>query len=249
MARDGGGGRVRAVSESKRPPLLRRLLRLSRPDEPHTPPPPARPETTSVVLQPVSGSVMLPRELRVIPVAPAWAEALTRASAQAPASGLWLAVLEEPVFQAALKNPASLPVMCTLAQFTRGGQLGSEKEAGIALRGMTRARVYTLVQEGERFRADVAVAEAPSLEAAKLEPLAAELRTLGKQLLRVRPAGPFYLSAATLDAMREPDGLADVLAAWCDPDAEARRRILDAVDVEARARLVIELLKGRIPSP
>jgi hypothetical protein len=81
-----------------------------------------------------------------------------------------------------------------------------------------------------------------------VEPLAAELRALGKQLLRKRPAGPFYLSVATVDAVREPDALADLLAAWCNPDLEARRGLLAAVDIEARVRLVIAVLQRQLGS-
>lgn len=229
------------MTDSKRPSLLHRVLRLSRPGDALVP---ARPKTNPVPLQRVEGAVLLPRELLVVPSTPALAEALARATPEAPAP--WFAVLEEAVFQSVLKEPASLPVVCTLAQPVRSAPGAAGREPGVALRGMARAWVHGVSPAGPPFTAEVVPAEAAGADPAKLEPLAAELRTLGKQLLRKRPAGPFYLSAATVDALRELDGLADLLAAWCNPDLDTRRQVLAAVDVEARLRLVIHALKAQV---
>lgn len=231
------------MTDSKRPSLLHRVLRIASPEATRPAPAPARPKTTPVPLQRVEGAVLLPRDMSVVPATAALSEALARATPEAPAP--WFAVLEEAVFQSLQKETASLPVLCTLAQPVRGAPGG--REPGVALRGMARAWVHGVAPAGPGFTAEVVLAEAAAPDAMKLEPLAAELRALGKQLLRKRPAGPFYLSAATVDALREPDGLADLLAAWCNPDLDTRRRVLAAVDVEARLRLVISVLKAQLP--
>ncbi len=234
------------MADPKRPSLLQRLLRIA-PPEPVQPAVPARPQTTPVLAVPAVGRVMLPREQLVVPVSPELAATLPAPGADASAPAPWFAVIEDAVFQAAEQNPASLPVVCTLAQLTRVGA-GQGGQASLALRGMARARVYGVERAGLQLRAQVVVAEPSAPDAARVEPLAAELRSLGKQLLRKRPAGPFYLSAATVEALREPEALADLLAAWCDPDLEARRRILAAVDIEARVRLVIAVLQRQLGS-
>ncbi len=229
------------MTDSKRPSLLHRVLRLAPPEATRPAPAPARPKTTPVPLQRVEGAVLLPRDMLVVPATAALSDALARATPEAPAP--WFAVLEEAVFQSLQKETASLPAVCTLAQPVRGG-------SGVALRGMARAWVHGVAPAGPGFTAEVVLADAPGAsgpDALKLEPLAAELRALGKQLLRKRPAGPFYLSAATVDALREPDGLADLLAAWCNPDLDTRRQVLAAVDVEARLRLVLSVLKAQLP--
>jgi ATP-dependent Lon protease len=223
--------------------LLKRLLRIA-PPESAQPSAPPRPRTTPVLaLRPV-GTVLLPREQLVVPVPPEVAQAVPQPGADAPAP--WFAVIEEAAFQAAEQNPASLPGVCTLAQLTRVVSVG--QGAGLALRGMTRAQVYGVGKQGPHWQAEVVVSEPPAPDATRVEPLAAELRALGKQLLRKRPAGPFYLSAATVDAVREPDALADLLAAWCNPDLVARRGLLAAVDIEARMRLVIAVLQRQLGS-
>lgn len=228
------------MTDSKRPSLLRRLLRIERPESPQA----ARPRTVPVPLQRVSGAVMLPKDTLVVPATAELVEAVARSTPEAP--GPWVAVLEEAAFQSLQKEPPSAPVLCTLAQPVRSGPGGGGREAGLALRGMTRAWVHAVAPSGLQFTAEVVPVESPELDAAKLEPLAAELRALGKQLLRQRPAGPFYLSAATVDAVREPDGLADLLVAWWNPDLDTRRQVLAAVDVEARLRLVINVLKAQL---
>jgi len=195
----------------------------------------------------VEGAVLLPRDTPAVPATAALSEALARATPESPAP--WFAVLEEAVFQSLQKNPTAPPVVCTLAQPVRSAPGSGGREPGVALRGMARAWVHAVAPAGAAFSAEVVLAEPPGsseTDAAKLEPLAAELRTLGKQLLRKRPAGPFYLSAATVDAVREPDGLADLLAAWCNPDLDTRRPVLAAVDVEARLRLVLNVLRAQL---
>ncbi len=232
------------MTDSKRPSLLHRVLRLSRPGAEPPAPVPARPKTTAVPLQRVEGAVLLPREVLVVPGTPALAEALARATPEAPAP--WLAVLEEAVLQSLQREPAASPVVCTLAQPVRSAPGAGGREPGIALRGMARAWVHAVAPPGLPPTAEVVPAESSTVDTVKLEPLAAELRTLGKQLLRKRPAGPFYLSAATVDAVREPEGLADLLAAWCNPDLDTRRRVLAAVDAEARLRLVLNVLRAQL---
>lgn len=231
------------MTDSKRPSLLHRVLRIASPEATRPAPAPARPKTTPVPLQRVEGAVLLPRDMLVVPATAALSEALARATPEAPAP--WFAVLEEAVFQSLQKETASLPAVCTLAQPVRSAPGG--REPGVALRGMARAWVHGVAPAESGFTAEVVLADAAAPDAAKLEPLATELRALGKQLLRKRPAGSFYLSAATVDALREPDGLADLLAAWCDPDLDTRRQVLAAVDVEARLRLVLSVLKAQLP--
>ncbi|XXF81295.1 hypothetical protein P2318_16510 [Myxococcaceae bacterium GXIMD 01537] len=218
------------MEDSQRPSLLHRLLRLARP-EPGAPPARAgRPKTVSVPVHRLPERVLLPRDVLDVPAIP-----------EGVSAEGWVAVLEEAAFQAA-QRPAALPVLCTLAQFARSG-------SGVALRGMARAWVHGLTPSGAGFLADVATAEAPSVDAAVVEPLAAELRALGRQLLRARPAGPFYLSVGTVDAMREPEGLADLFAAWCDPGLDARRSILAAVALDARLRAVLDVVRQRLSAP
>lgn len=184
--------------------------------------------------------MLLPRETLAIPAPAALVERAVRTNPEAPAP--WFAVLEEDVFQALQRDAASAPAVCTLGQLVRAVPGAGDREPSLMLKGMTRAHVYSVTPAGPDFHAQVVPVE-PSAPDAALEPLAAELRALGIQRIRQRPAGPFYLAPATVEALREPEALVDLLAAWCDPDLDTRRAILAAVELEARMRRVIQVLR------
>ena len=120
-----------------------------------------------------------------------------------------------------------------------------EKDGAIVVSGLERVRLGALLDTDdpavhvERVAGPAEATQTPAVAA-----LAREAKKLSREILRHLPQLPVAI-ADGIDSIGDPSQLADLLAFRVPAPALEKQRILETLDLEARLRLVVDLLAGR----
>ena len=118
----------------------------------------------------------------------------------------------------------------------------------LIVQGVSRFRIVEHIHETPYLRAKIEVIEEPAVPAEKAEEIEALRRSVAalfEQAIRLSPQLPDELRTLT-QAVQETNVMADLVAAHMTFGVEEKQRILETVDVEARLRLLLELLSREV---
>jgi len=125
-------------------------------------------------------------------------------------------------------------------------QVGSDDELRHALcQGMGRFRIDALVEGYPFLAARVQFIEEPSTLSTQAEALGLQLRKRAAEIISLLPGAPAEL-AHTLQAVRSPAHLADVVASLLDVDLKDKQMLLETLNAEERLQKVLQMLSHRI---
>ncbi|MDO8772438.1 MAG: endopeptidase La [Burkholderiaceae bacterium] len=120
-----------------------------------------------------------------------------------------------------------------------------EKLQHAVCQGVARFRIEALVEGYPFLAARVEAIEEPSTVSTRAEALGLQLRERAVEVLSLLPGAPAEL-AHTLQAVREPSHLADIVASLLDADITEKQMLLETVDSEERLQKVLQILSRRI---
>ncbi|MBK5204738.1 MAG: endopeptidase La [Polaromonas sp.] len=124
--------------------------------------------------------------------------------------------------------------------------VGSDEELRHALcQGLGRFRIESLVDGYPFLAARVQLIEEPPELSAQAEALGLQLRQRAAEIITLLPGAPAEL-AHTLQAVRSPSHLADVVASLLDAEVTDKQMLLEAVNPEERLQKVLKMLSHRI---
>ena len=118
----------------------------------------------------------------------------------------------------------------------------------LIVQGVSRFKILEHVHETPYLRAKIEVIEEPPVPAEKAEEIEALRRSVAalfEQAIRLSPQLPDELRTLT-QAVQETNVMADLVAAHMTFGVEEKQRILETIDVEARLRLLLELLSREV---
>lgn len=118
----------------------------------------------------------------------------------------------------------------------------------LIVQGVSRFRIVEHIHETPYLRARIEVIEEPPVPAEKAEEIEALRRSVAalfEQAIRLSPQLPDELRTLT-QAVQETNVMADLVAAHMTFGVEEKQRILETIDVEARLRLLLELLSREV---
>ncbi len=118
----------------------------------------------------------------------------------------------------------------------------------LIVQGVSRFKILEHVHETPYLRAKVQVIEEPPVPAEKAEEIEALRRSVAalfEQAIRLSPQLPDELRTLT-QAVQETNVMADLVAAHMTFGVEDKQKILETTDVEARLRLLLELLSREV---
>ena len=118
----------------------------------------------------------------------------------------------------------------------------------LIVQGVSRFKILEHVHETPYLRAKVQVIEEPPVAAEKAEEIEALRRSVAalfEQAIRLSPQLPDELRTLT-QAVQETNVMADLVAAHMTFGVEDKQKILETTDVEARLRLLLELLSREV---
>ena len=119
-----------------------------------------------------------------------------------------------------------------------------DKDFGVIVSGLSRLRIDSL-EDGQPLRARVTLIEEETTPATpEIQALAHEVKKLSREILAMLPQVPPEVTAG-VQAMSDPAALADLLAFRVPAEPAEKQRILEALDLTARLRLVVRLLANR----
>jgi ATP-dependent Lon protease len=111
--------------------------------------------------------------------------------------------------------------------------------------GVGRFRIESLVPGYPFLAARVRFIEAPAGISTQAEALGLQLRKRAAELLSLLPGAPAEL-AHTLQAVKSPSNLADVVASLLDIELSEKQMLLETVNLEDRLQKVMQMLSHRI---
>ncbi|GAC1536403.1 MAG: endopeptidase La [Myxococcales bacterium] len=118
-------------------------------------------------------------------------------------------------------------------------------DTAVVIEGLARIRIGRLVSIEPQLVAEVeAVAPARAPYAPEVEALAIEMKKLSREILSMIEGMPRQV-AQNIQSINEPEALGDLLAFRIPADAEAKRRVLEELDLTRRLRLVVAMLGRR----
>ncbi len=118
----------------------------------------------------------------------------------------------------------------------------------LIVQGVSRFRILEHIHETPYLRAKIEVIEEPAVPAEKAEEIEALRRSVAalfEQAIRLSPQLPDELRTLT-QAVQETNVMADLVAAHMTFGVEEKQKILETIDVEARLRLLLELLSREV---
>jgi len=118
----------------------------------------------------------------------------------------------------------------------------------LIVQGVSRFRIVEHIHETPYLRARIEVIEEPAVpteKAEEIEALRRSVAALFEQAIRLSPQLPDELRTLT-QAVQETNVMADLVAAHMTFGVEEKQKILETVDVEARLRLLLELLSREV---
>jgi ATP-dependent Lon protease len=118
----------------------------------------------------------------------------------------------------------------------------------LIVQGVSRFRIVEHIHETPYLRARIEIIEEPPVPAEKAEEIEALRRSVAalfEQAIRLSPQLPDELRTLT-QAVQETNVMADLVAAHMTFGVEEKQRILETIDVEARLRLLLELLSREV---
>lgn len=118
----------------------------------------------------------------------------------------------------------------------------------LIVQGVSRLRIKEVLQTEPYLRARVEVVEEQPVKAEQSDEVEALRRTIAslfERSISLSPALPDELRSLT-QAVQEPNVMADLIAAHMTFGVEDKQRILEAVDVRERLRLLVELLNREV---
>ena len=117
-----------------------------------------------------------------------------------------------------------------------------EDNYSLVVQGLARFRIVELVQDSPYLKARIEPVDdkAPS-DPVEVEALTINLKKLAREVIEMMPDLP---AAATelVDSITHPGHLADLIAANVDVPLEEKQAVLETVDLQARMKLVLEIL-------
>jgi len=121
---------------------------------------------------------------------------------------------------------------------------GVGPDGGVIVTVTGRVRVLELDEAEPAPTARVEEIAEPVASGAEVEALALEARRLARDILALLPGVPPHV-ARSLDQIKDPGALADVLAHHVPADAAEKQKALSTLDPAVRLRVVVELLARR----
>jgi ATP-dependent Lon protease len=115
----------------------------------------------------------------------------------------------------------------------------------LILQGITRIRLFGMLQTTPYLRARVARVEGATGEDVEAEALAMSLRDVAKQVIQLMPELPRE-AGSLIDSIQAPGNLADLVAANLDAPVEEKAQLMETVDVKERIRKVLRLLTRQL---
>ena len=116
--------------------------------------------------------------------------------------------------------------------------------SGVIVRGASRGRITVVEERAPLPVAHLAPVQESPASGAEVEALSLEARRLARDILAMIPGLPAEVGR-TIDRIREPGSLADLLGHHVPADAGDKQKILDELDVSKRLALVVSLLGRR----
>lgn len=120
-----------------------------------------------------------------------------------------------------------------------------EKLQHAVCQGVARFRIEALVEGYPFLAARVEAIEEPSTVSTQAEALGLQLRERAVEILSLLPGAPAEL-AHTLQTVRAPSHLADIVASLLDTEIAEKQMLLETVDSEERLQKVLQILARRI---
>ena len=125
-------------------------------------------------------------------------------------------------------------------------QLGADKELRHVLcQGVKRFRIESMVEGYPLLAARVQFIEEPAELSTQAQALGLQLRERAAEILSLLPGAPAEL-AHTLQAVRSPSHLADVVASLLDVEFRDKQMLLETINPEERLQKVLQMLTHRI---
>ena len=122
---------------------------------------------------------------------------------------------------------------------------GDEQLRHALCQGVGRFRVVALVEGFPFMAARVQFIEEPAEVSTQAEALGLPLRKRAAEILSLLPGAPAEL-AHSLQAVRSPSHLVDVVASLLDVEIVEKQQLLETVNLEERLQKVLEMLSHRI---
>jgi ATP-dependent Lon protease len=120
-----------------------------------------------------------------------------------------------------------------------------EKLQHAVCQGVARFRIEALVEGYPFLAARVQRLEEPAEVSTKAEALGLQLRERAVEILSLLPGAPAEL-AHTLQTVRAPSHLADIVASLLDAEVVEKQMLLETLDSEERLQKVLQILSRRI---
>ncbi|MEO6320733.1 MAG: endopeptidase La [Polaromonas sp.] len=111
--------------------------------------------------------------------------------------------------------------------------------------GVTRFRIESMVEGYPFLAARVQLIDEPAELSTQAEALGLQLRERAAEIFSLLPGAPAEL-AHTLQSVRSPSHLADVVASLLDVDVKDKQMLLETVNPEERLQKVLQILSHRI---
>jgi ATP-dependent Lon protease len=201
--------------------------------------------TERVAVLPLRNSVLFP--LSVVPINVGRPRSVRLVEDLLGREGAQVAVLTQ-------KNPETVEPtfedvfsVGTLARVVKVIRLGPSNYS-VVLNGLTRCRLLQPLGLEPYMRAEIRRVVDDETPSPELEALAGKLRDTTRRVLGMMPNLPRETSSV-LDNVQEPGALADLVASNFPEDHASiplRQRILEALDVEERVRLVLEMVERHL---
>lgn len=125
-------------------------------------------------------------------------------------------------------------------------QVGSDEQLRHALcQGVQRFRIQSMVEGYPFLAARVRLIDEPAEPSTQAEALGLQLRERAAEILSLLPGAPAEL-AHTLQAVRSPSHMADVVASLLDAELSEKQMLLETANTEERLQKVLQMLTHRI---
>ena len=192
-----------------------------------------KPTTTKLPLFVLEGAVLLPGGVARLETDPESAARVRSLAGQSPEQRRVVVALSTD------DHELGVSPIATLARVE-----AVSGDDGVIVSGVGRARVTEIGDEQPLPLSTVELLEPAPASGAEIEALALEARRLARDILALIPGGAAEV-AQSIDAIKEPGSLADLLTHHLPVEPADKMRVLESLDVGERLRLVVALLARR----